>query len=139
MKVFNQTLTIETKGFSHIIDITNQLESAVEESGIENGIALVFVPGSTGGVTTIEYEPGLLKDFPELMEKLIPSNRSYHHDQTWHDGNGFSHLRSSLIGTSLVLPIYKGSVIHGTWQQVVIVDFDNRPRRRNVVIHLLGE
>ncbi|RKZ19131.1 YjbQ family protein [bacterium] len=139
MKVFNQTLTIETKGFSHIIDITNQLESAVEESGIENGIALVFVPGSTGGVTTIEYEPGLLKDFPELMEKLIPSNRSYHHDQTWHDGNGFSHLRSSLIGTSLVLPIYRGSVIHGTWQQVVIVDFDNRPRRRNVVIHLLGE
>jgi len=139
VKVFNQTLTIETKGFSHIIDITNQLESAVEESGIENGIALVFVPGSTGGVTTIEYEPGLLKDFPELMEKLIPSNRSYYHDQTWHDGNGFSHLRSSLIGTSLVLPIYKGSVIHGTWQQVVIVDFDNRPRRRNVVIHLLGE
>lgn len=139
MKVFNQTLTIETKGFSHIIDITNQLESAVEESGITNGIALVFVPGSTGGVTTIEYEPGLLKDFPELMEKLIPSNRSYHHDQTWHDGNGFSHLRSSLIGTSLVLPIYRGSVIHGTWQQVVIVDFDNRPRRRNVVIHLLGE
>ena len=139
MKVFNQTLTIETKGFSHIIDITNQLESAVEESGIENGIALVFVPGSTGGVTTIEYEPGLLKDFPELMEKLIPSDRSYHHDQTWHDGNGFSHLRSSLIGTSLVLPIYRGSVIHGTWQQVVIVDFDNRPRRRNVVIHLLGE
>jgi len=139
VKVFNQTLTIETKGFSHVIDITNQLESAVEESGIENGIALVFVPGSTGGVTTIEYEPGLLKDFPELMEKLIPSNRSYHHDQTWHDGNGFSHLRSSLIGTSLVLPIYKGSVIHGTWQQVVIVDFDNRPRRRNVVIHLLGE
>lgn len=139
MKVFNQTLTIETKGFSHVIDITNQLESAVEESGIENGIALVFVPGSTGGVTTIEYEPGLLKDFPELMEKLIPSNRSYHHDQTWHDGNGFSHLRSSLIGTSLVLPIYRGSVIHGTWQQVVIVDFDNRPRRRNVVIHLLGE
>ncbi len=139
MKVFNQTLTIDTKGFSHIIDITNQLESAVEESGIENGIALVFVPGSTGGVTTIEYEPGLLKDFPELMEKLIPSNRSYHHDQTWHDGNGFSHLRSSLIGTSLVLPIYRGSVIHGTWQQVVIVDFDNRPRRRNVVIHLLGE
>ncbi|MCD6277236.1 YjbQ family protein, partial [candidate division WOR-3 bacterium] len=93
---------METKGFSHVIDITNQLESAVEESGIENGIALVFVPGSTGGVTTIEYEPGLLKDFPELMEKLIPSNRSYHHDQTWHDGNGFSHLRSSLIGTSLV-------------------------------------
>ena len=139
MKVFNKTLTIETKGFSHIIDITNQLESAVEESGITNGIALVFVPGSTGGVTTIEYEPGLLKDFPELMEKLIPSNRSYHHDQTWHDGNGFSHLRSSLIGTSLVLPIYRGSVIHGTWQQVVIVDFDNRPRRRNVVIHLLGE
>ena len=139
MKVFNQTLTIETKGFSHIIDITNQLESAVEESGITNGIALVFVPGSTGGVTTIEYEPGLLKDFPELMEKLIPSNRSYYHDQTWHDGNGFSHLRSSLIGTSLVLPIYRGSVIHGTWQQVVIVDFDNRPRRRNVVIHLLGE
>ena len=139
MKVFNQTLTIETKGFSHVIDITNQLESAVEESGIENGIALVFVPGSTGGVTTIEYEPGLLKDFPELMEKLVPSNRSYHHDMTWHDGNGFSHLRSSLIGTSLVLPIYRGSVIHGTWQQVVIVDFDNRPRRRNVVIHLLGE
>jgi len=139
VKVFNQTLTIETKGFSHIIDITNQLESAVEESGITNGIALVFVPGSTGGVTTIEYEPGLLKDFPELMEKLIPSNRSYYHDQTWHDGNGFSHLRSSLIGTSLVLPIYRGSVIHGTWQQVVIVDFDNRPRRRNVVIHLLGE
>jgi len=139
VKVFNQTLTIETKGFSHVIDITNQLESAVEESGIENGIALVFVPGSTGGVTTIEYEPGLLKDFPELMEKLVPSNRSYHHDMTWHDGNGFSHLRSSLIGTSLVLPIYRGSVIHGTWQQVVIVDFDNRPRERNVVIHLLGE
>ncbi|MBD3218657.1 MAG: YjbQ family protein, partial [candidate division Zixibacteria bacterium] len=99
----------------------------------------IFCPGSTGGITTIEYEPGLQKDLPEFMEKIIPSNRSYEHDKTWGDGNGFSHLRSALIGPSLTAPVVSGKLRHGTWQQIVFLDFDNKSRTRELVITVMGE
>jgi secondary thiamine-phosphate synthase enzyme len=98
-----------------------------------------FVAGSTAGITTLEYEPGLIKDFPRLMEKLIPSNEVYHHDETWHDGNGFSHLRSAVIGTDLTVPFVNGKLLLGTWQQVVFCEFDNRPRSRKVIFQIIGE
>jgi secondary thiamine-phosphate synthase enzyme len=97
------------------------------------------MPGSTGGITTIEYEPGLLKDVPELMEKLVPSDRDYEHDKTWHDGNGFSHLRAALIGPDVTVPFNDRQLLLGTWQQVVFLDFDNRPREREIFLQLVGD
>jgi secondary thiamine-phosphate synthase enzyme len=122
-----------------MIDVTDRVQEAVEGSGMKAGIACVSMVGSTGGVSTIEFEPGLKRDVPELMEKLIPSNRSYAHDETWHDGNGFSHLRSFLTGTSFTAPFKDGRLMLGTWQQIVAVNFDNRPRDRRVVVQIIGE
>jgi secondary thiamine-phosphate synthase enzyme len=137
--VENYGIQLETGGAGDIHDITDKIEESVRKSGINNGMVNVFVPGSTGGITTIEFEPGLKKDVPELMEKLVPSNRDYEHDKTWGDGNGFSHLRAALIGPSLTAPVVSGSVRHGTWQQIVFLDFDNRPRTREIVITVMGE
>jgi secondary thiamine-phosphate synthase enzyme len=109
------------------------------DSKIKSGTVTAFVPGSTGGITTIEYEPGLIEDLPELMEKLVPSDRDYAHDKTWHDGNGFSHLRSALIGTDLTVPFNSGKMLLGTWQQVVFLDFDNRPRERDIILQIMGD
>lgn len=132
-------IRFNTDGDGSIIDITDSLRGAVSQAGLRDGTITAFVPGSTAGLTTIEYEPGLLKDIPELMEKLIPSARSYHHDETWHDGNGFSHLRSALIGPSLTIPVASGTLTLGTWQQVVFLDFDNKPRQRRVVLQIMGD
>ena len=132
-------LRFDTAGPGDIINLTTNIMKTVQESGITSGILTVFAPGSTTGITTIEYEPGLLKDIPELMEKLIPSNRSYHHDETWHDGNGFSHLRSALIGSDLTVPFVSGKLTLGIWQQIVFLEFDNRPRNRTVVLQIMGE
>jgi len=137
--VKNYGIRLKTNGFGDMHDITDKVEESVAKSGIANGLVNVFVPGSTGGVTTIEYEPGLRKDMPELMEKLIPSNRPYEHDKTWGDGNGFSHLRASLLGPSFTAPVVDGKVRHGTWQQIVFMDFDNRARNRELVITVMGE
>jgi secondary thiamine-phosphate synthase enzyme len=137
--VQNFGIKLQTKGDGDILDITDKVEESVSKSGIVNGLVNVFCPGSTGGITTIEYEPGLRKDMPELMEKLIPSNRPYEHDKTWGDGNGFSHLRSALIGPSLTAPVVSGKLQHGTWQQIVFMDFDNRSRRRELIITVMGE
>ena len=128
----------ETQGDATIIDLTGSLESAVAESGVETGQLVVFVPGSTGAVTTIEFEPGLLEDLPEFFERLAPSNRTYHHDATWGDGNGFSHVRAAMVGPSIAIPISKGRMTLGTWQQVVFLEFDNRARRRTVRISIIG-
>jgi secondary thiamine-phosphate synthase enzyme len=98
----------------------------------------VFVPGSTAGITNIEYEPGLLKDLPDFLEKILPSNQSYEHDNTWHDGNGYAHLRSALLKPSMTIPFADGKLLLGTWQQIILLDFDNRPRQRTVVIQLIG-
>ena len=139
MAVSTQRLHLKTKGHSQIIDITGQVAEALERSGLAHGLLNVFVPGSTGGVTTIEYEPGLLRDLPEAFEKLAPAGQPYHHDATWGDGNGYAHVRSALVGVSLTVPFSDGRMILGTWQQIVLVDFDNRPRSREVVVQILGE
>jgi len=137
--VDTQAVSFETGGDGTIVDLTPLIKTAVGKSAIRSGTVTVFVPGATGGVTTIEHEPDLLRDVPELMEKLVPSDRSYHHDETWHDGNGFSHLRAALIGPDLIVPFAEKKLLLGTWQQVVFLDFDNRPRRREIIFQIMGD
>lgn len=139
MKIKTLRFSIKTKGHNDILDITSEVQSLVSRSGIQEGSALVFVPGSTAGITTIEFEPGLLKDYPEFMEKLIPSNISYEHDNTWHDGNGYAHIRAALQGASFTVPFSNCSLLLGTWQQIILVDFDNRSRNRNIIVQISGE
>lgn len=138
MRVIHHTLTFQTKGHTDIIDLTADVENFIRERDLMEGIMLVFVNGSTAAVSTIEYEPGLLKDIPEILEKLIPSGKTYHHDATWHDGNGYAHLRSTIIGTSETLPVINGQLLRGTWQQIILLDFDNRPRQRTVQLTFTG-
>ncbi len=137
--VKTEEIKFHTDGPGDIVDMTAEIERAVKKSGITSGTVTVFAPGSTTGVTSLEYEPGLLKDVPELMEKLVPSNRPYHHDETWHDGNGFSHLRSAMVGSDMTVPFVGGKLLLGTWQQVVFLEFDNRPRDRRVILQIMGE
>jgi secondary thiamine-phosphate synthase enzyme len=139
MKIRSKTLTQKTSGFCDIIDITAKIQEQIAEEKIQRGVATVFVSGSTAGLTTIEYEPGLIRDLKEFVERLIPSDRKYHHDDRWGDNNGFSHLRASLFGPSLAIPIENGRPLLGTWQQVVLLDFDNRPRIREIIVQLIGE
>ncbi len=139
MPVTTQSFGVETRGNTDVVDITPQVTQAVEASGLHNGIATVFISGSTGGITTVEFEPGLRRDLPEMMEKLVPAGQRYHHDETWHDGNGHAHLRSSLVGTSFTVPFVSKKLTLGTWQQIVFLDFDNRPRRREILVQLIGE
>jgi secondary thiamine-phosphate synthase enzyme len=138
MMVETGHISLSTKGDGDVVDITREVGEVIRESTVTSGIATVFVPGSTGALTTIEYEPGLLKDMPELFEKLIPSNRRYHHDDTWGDGNGHAHLRSALFGTSFAVPFSNRQLMLGTWQQIVFLDFDNRPRKRELVVQIVG-
>ncbi|RKX29145.1 MAG: YjbQ family protein [Candidatus Zixiibacteriota bacterium] len=137
--VETKEIQLDAKGYCDIIDITDELQKAVQNSKMSAGTITAFCPGSTGGITTIEYEPGLLKDLPEFFEKLLPSDRSYHHDETWHDGNGFSHMRSALIGPSLTVPFVGKKLTLGTWQQVIFLHFDNKNRRRNLILQMVGE
>lgn len=140
MNIVIETYSIElnSKGNCDIIDITSKVQAKISENRFFEGNVLVFVVGSTAAITTIEYEPGLIKDYPKLFEKLIPENQVYHHDQTWHDGNGHSHLRASLQKASLAIPFSNGELLLGTWQQIIFVDFDNRPRKRKVIIQIIG-
>jgi len=138
MKIITEEFSVSTRGFNDIVDITDSVSEVLRSSGLSEGSALVFVPGATAGITTIEYEPGLLKDYPEFMEKIVPSNKTYHHDATWHDGNGFSHVRAALQGASFTVPFKDGSLLLGTWQQIILVDFDNRSRNRRVVVQITG-
>jgi len=139
MEIKTLYFSISTNGFNDIIDITLNVKELLIKSGLKEGNILVFVPGATAGITTIEYEPGLLKDYPELMEKIIPSNKNYHHDMTWHDGNGFSHLRAALQGASFQVPFSDGNLLLGTWQQIILIDFDNRSRSRKVIVQITGK
>ena len=139
MKVYTGTIDLSTGGFPEIVDLSQRLAEVLRQSEILNGIVTVFVPGSTAGVTTIEYEPGLLKDLPALCEQLAPRDARYHHNDTWHDGNGFSHLLAALFKPSLTIPISGGQPTLGTWQQIVLLDFDNRPRTRQLVVQVMGE
>lgn len=137
--VHTEQIEVSVKGYCDIVDITGSMIDAVINSGINNGTITAFCPGSTGAITTIEYEPGLLKDLPEFFEKLIPSDKSYHHDDTWHDGNGFSHLRAALMKPDLTVPFISGKLTLGTWQQVVFLNFDNKSRRRSLVLQVMGD
>ena len=132
-------ITESTAGFCDIIDISTKVRRHLSESAIQNGLATLFVSGSTAALTTVEYEPGLIKDLKELAEKIVPSNRRYHHDDRWGDDNGFSHLRASVFGRSLAIPIEQGQLSLGTWQQIVLLDFDNRPRTREITVQFMGE
>src|SRR5512136_3116513 len=122
-----------------IIDITSQVAKTVEKSGIDNGIVTLFIVGSTAGITTIEYDPNLLSDFKDMWNRMIPQNIPYQHNKTWGDGNGHSHVRASTLGASLAVPVVNKNLTLGTWQQIVFVDFDNRPRSRKITIQILGE
>jgi len=139
IKIHTKKLSDQTAGFSDIIDITAKVREQIEKQKMERGLVTLFVSGSTAALTTIEYEPGLVQDLREFVEKLIPSDRKYHHDDRWGDDNGFSHLRASLFGPSLAIPIENGRPVLGTWQQIVLLDFDNRPRAREIIIQLIGE
>jgi secondary thiamine-phosphate synthase enzyme len=132
-------ISLNTKGHCDIIDITPDVEQQLVESSIENGIVTVFVTGSTAGLTTIEYEPGLISDLKEIWQRIVPENIPYAHDRAWGDGNGHAHVRSALIGVSLVIPFNRKKLSLGTWQQVVLLDFDNRPRSRKLMVQIMGE
>jgi secondary thiamine-phosphate synthase enzyme len=139
LTVLSKTISVKTKGEVDIIDLTDQVDEAVSNSGLKNGIVTVFVPGSTGALTTIEYEPGLLEDLPAAFERLAPRNISYEHEKRWHDGNGHSHVRASILGPSLTVPFNNGKLILGTWQQIIFIELDVRSRTRNLVIQIIGE
>ncbi len=139
MKIVNEKITLETKGNPDLIDMTDRLRDILSKEKLKKGSLSVFVIGSTAAITTFEYEPGLIKDMEELYEKLIPRGKHYHHDDTWGDANGFSHMRSALQGPSLTIPFDNGKLMLGTWQQVVLAEFDNRPRQREVVVQIVGE
>ncbi len=139
MTVKNKRIKLQTEGRDHIIDITPKVNEIVAASKIKDGIVTIFVFGSTASVTTVEYEPGLIKDIKTIDEKLVPSNVSYAHDETWGDANGYAHLRASLYGPSLTVPIVAGEITLGTWQQIIVIDHDNRPRTREVIIQVIGE
>ena len=130
---------ISTSGTGDVVDITEKLQGFVEQSGLKDGICVVIVPGSTGAITTIEYEPGAVKDLVSALDRIAPQDAYYHHNETWGDGNGFSHLRSALLGTSFSVPFVGGELVLGTWQQVVFVECDKRARHRRLVVQLVGE
>ena len=132
-------ISLKTQGDGDILDITAKVQKHVTESGIASGIVTVFVTHSTCGITTVEFEPGLIADFQKLWERLAPKNVHYDHDTRWGDGNGYAHVRASLLGASLVIPFSDRKLALGTWQQIIIIDFDNRPRNRTVIVQVMGE
>ena len=138
MKVISKTIRLSSKGQDDVIDITKQVSNVVKDSKIENGTVTIFVVGSTAAITTIEYEPGLINDFPEMLSRIIPKNVEYEHDNTWHDGNGHSHVRASLVGPSLTVPIIDSKLTLGTWQQIVLLEMDTRPRNRTLILQIMS-
>ena len=139
MTIATKRIQINTNGHADTINVTTDISREVNNSGINSGIVTVFIPGSTAGICTIEYEPGLISDIKDMWERLVPSNLNYEHNKAWGDENGHSHVRSSLLGTSITIPFVSKRLTLGTWQQVVIVDFDNRPRSREIILQIIGE
>jgi secondary thiamine-phosphate synthase enzyme len=139
MTVITKTIEIKSKGENDMVDITDQALKAIFESKLENGIVTIFVSGSTAAVTTMEYEPGLRTDFPIMLNRIIPKDIEYKHDETWQDGNGHSHVRASLIGPSLTVPFKDRNLILGTWQQIVFCELDTRSRERRITLQIIGE
>jgi secondary thiamine-phosphate synthase enzyme len=136
--VYSDTISLSTKGFGDTVDISVAVKKITTESGVINGLVTVFCQGSTGTVTTIEYESGVIQDLKKALEKIAPSNVPYEHDKAWGDGNGFSHVRAALMKPGLTIPVVEGKMQLGTWQQIVFIDFDNRPRNRKVVVQVMG-
>jgi len=130
-------INISTKGFNEVINITEKVAEIVKNSKIKDGVAILFVVGATATITSIEYESGLVKDIKETLEEIAPMNKDYHHEEAWHDGNGYAHIRASLMKPSLSVPFENGEISLGTWQQIVLIDFDNKPRNRKVIVKLL--
>tara|TARA_B100000315_G_scaffold122556_1_gene112440 strand:+ start:1520 stop:1939 length:420 start_codon:yes stop_codon:yes gene_type:complete len=139
MSVKSISFEVKTSGRTDILDITNKVRKEVSSSGMVNGTVTVFIPGSTAGVTTIEYESGVVNDLKKAIEKLAPAGIHYDHDSRWGDGNGYSHVRAALLGASLSVPFNNSDLKLGTWQQIVLMDFDNRPRSRNILVQIVGE
>jgi len=139
MTILTKELTFQTKGDCDLIDITSQVAESVEKSGISDGTVTLFISGSTAGITTIEYEPRLLGDFKDMWDRVIPQDIPYEHNRTWGDGNGHSHVRASMLGPSLTIPFTSKRLTLGTWQQIIFVDFDNRPRSRKIALQIMGE
>ena len=139
MPVKTFSIQLSTRGNADIYDITDQVASNIIQSGLKNGTATVFCPSSTSGVTTIEFESGAISDLRRLFDEIIPPNREYAHNARWGDGNGHSHVRASMLGPSLTVPFVDGRLTLGTWQQIIYVDFDNRPRRRDLILQVIGE
>ena len=139
MKITSKRINFKTRGETDIIDITGEVTNAIKASEIRNGIVTIFVPGATGAVTTIEYEPGLLKDLPAMLERIAPKEIEYEHEKRWHDGNGHSHVRASLLGPSITIPFEDGRLTLGTWQQIVFIELDNKSRSREIVLQIMGD
>jgi secondary thiamine-phosphate synthase enzyme len=139
MTVINSSIHITTRGDCEIVDITRDVADEIRNSHVVNGIATLFISGSTAGISTIEYEEGLLDDFKTMWQRTVPQGIQYQHDRRWHDGNGHSHVRASMLGPSLVVPFANKTMMLGTWQQIIVVDFDNRPRSREIVVQVIGE
>ena len=139
MTVITRTISVGSNGENDMIDITPQIDEVIRETNLQDGIVAVFVSGSTAAITTIEYEPGLKKDFPKMLARIAPREIEYKHDNTWHDGNGHSHVRASLIGPSLTVPFKNKGLMLGTWQQIVLLEMDIRPRERKIVLQMIGE
>ena len=138
MEVITGRISVSTKGNSEVLDITDEVVRVLSGQKLKDGIVTIFVTGSTASITTTEFEPGLRKDIPEALERIAPQGHRYHHDDTWHDGNGFSHVRASVMGPSLTIPFSGGDLLLGTWQQIVLVDHDNRPRERTIIVQVIG-
>ena len=139
MDVITKFIKVQSKGENDIVDLTGKISEKITESKISKGIVTIFVTGSTGALTTIEYEPGLLKDFPDMLSRIAPDKQDYKHEQMWHDGNGRSHVKASLVGPSLTIPFNEGSLTLGTWQQVVFMELDTRGRQREIVLQIMGK
>ena len=137
--IVTEYVEFQTRGNADMIDITPEVKEAVQRSGLDAGIVVVFAPGATGAVTTIEYEPGLVEDMEWALERLAPQDRDYAHNLRWGDGNGHSHVRASMMGPSLTVPFTEKRLILGTWQQIVFLDLDNRPRSRKIAVQIMGE
>lgn len=139
MKVKTSSIPLNTHGNADIHDITDQIADAVSQSGLKNGTVTVFCPSSTSALTTIEYENGALSDLKRLFDEIVPPDREYAHNARWHDGNGHSHIRASLLGPSITVPFVSSQLTLGTWQQIIYVDFDNKPRKRELIVQMMGE
>ncbi len=139
MTIVTKRIHLNTQGNGDTINVTTDIVREVNNSGINSGTVTIFIPGSTAGICAVEYEPGLISDIKAMWERLVPSSIEYEHNKAWGDGNGYSHVRSSLLGPSITIPFVNKRMTLGTWQQIVMVDFDNRPRSREIILQIMGE